>query len=272
MTGSTQLVITADDFGADLAINEAVEIAHRDGVLSCASLMVGQGAAADAVVRARSLPTLGVGLHLTLVCGAPILPSANVALLCGEDGMLLEDLPRAGVRWFLSPRARQQLIAEIEAQFAAFAATGLPLDHVDAHNHMHLHPSVLPHVIRLAKAQNCKWIRLPYEPGGMPLIARPWLAWMRRTLKKAGLRHNDAVIGLVSSGKVTQNLVASKLANLPAGIIELYLHPATRRSAHFAAQMPGYDPVGELAALVSPEIKAQLAQLGITPKRFADLA
>jgi chitin disaccharide deacetylase len=271
MTGSTQLVITADDFGADLAINEAVELAHRDGVLSCASLMIGQGGAADAVVRARSLPALGVGLHLTLVCGAPILPSADVALLCGEDGMLMEDLPRAGRRWFFNPRARQQLGAEIEAQFAAFAATGLRLDHVNAHNHMHLHPNVLPQVIRLAKAQNCKWIRLPYEPGGLPWIARPWLAWMRRTLQKAGMRHNDVVIGLVSSGQVTQNLVQSTLANMPPGIVELYMHPATRRSAHFAAQMPSYDPVGELSALVSTDTKRQLAALNITPRRFADL-
>jgi chitin disaccharide deacetylase len=272
MSTSTQLVITADDFGADLAINEAVEMAHRHGTLSCASLMIGQGAAADAVVRARSAPSLGVGLHLTLVCGAPILPSADVALLCGADGMLLDDLPRAGARWFFHPRARRQMLAEIEAQFAAFAATGLPLDHVNAHNHMHLHPSVLPHVVRLAKAQNCRWIRLPYEPGGLPWIARPWLTWMRHSLQRAGMRHNDVVIGLKDSGHVTQDRVMSALAKLPAGICELYLHPATRRSPHFAAQMPGYDPVGEFEALCSEALRVRLAELGVTPKRFADLA
>ncbi len=271
MTGSTQLVITADDFGADLAINEAVDIAHREGVLACASLMVGQDAAADAVMRARSLPNLGVGLHLTLVCGAPTLPSEDVHLLCGGDGMLLENLPRAGARWFFNPRARAQLIAEIEAQFAAFAATGLPLDHVNAHNHMHLHPSVLPHVLRLAKAQNCRWIRLPYEPEGLPLIARPWLAWMRRRLQVAGMRHNDRVIGLVSSGQVTKAKIQTALRDLPSGITELYMHPATRRSPHFAMQMPGYDPIGELAALISTDIKALLAAQNLAPKRFADL-
>jgi chitin disaccharide deacetylase len=271
MMPSTQLVITADDFGADLAINEAVEIAHRHGTLSCASLMIGQGAAADAVVRARSAPGLGVGLHLTLVCGAPILPSADVALLCGEDGMLLENLPRAGATWFFHPRARRQMLAEIEAQFSAFAATGLVLDHVNAHNHMHLHPNVLPHVVRLAKAQNCRWIRLPYEAGGLPWIARPWLAWMHRSLKRAGIRHNDTVIGLNSSGQISQNLLMTALAKLPSGINELYMHPATRRSAYFAAQMPHYDPVGEFEALCSDALKMRLAELRLTPKRFADL-
>jgi chitin disaccharide deacetylase len=271
MTTSTQLVITADDFGADLAINEAVELAYRAGGLSCASLMIGQGAAADAVVRAKSLPGLGVGLHLTLVCGAPILPSADVDLLCGDDGMLLDNLPRAGARWFFHPRARAQMVAEIEAQFAAFAASGLRLDHVNAHNHMHLHPSVLSHVVRLAKAQNCHWIRLPFEPDGLPFVARPWLAWMRRYLKRANMRHNDVVVGLNSSGQVTQDVVLGALADLPSGISEIYLHPATRRSAHFARQMPDYDPVGEFEALCSTALQARLAELQLTPKRFADL-
>ncbi len=272
MTQSIQLVITADDFGADLAINEAVEIGHRGGVLSCASLMIGQGAAADAVARASEMPDLGVGLHLTLVCGAPILSASDVALLCGDDGMLLDNLPKAGVRWFFHPRARAQMLAEIEAQFAAFAATGLPLDHVNAHNHMHLHPSVLPHVVRLAKAQHCRWIRLPYQPGGLPWIARPWLMWMRHFLRRAGMRHNDIVFGLNSTGHITQNLLLTALQNLPAGIVELYMHPATRRSAHFEAQMPDYDPVGELYALQSPQVIALLRELQLTPKRFADLA
>jgi chitin disaccharide deacetylase len=271
MNRTTQLVITADDFGADLAINEAVELAHIKGVLTSASLMVGQGAAADAVMRARGLPNLGVGLHLTLVCGAPTLPTAEVQLLCGADGMLLEDLPRAGARWFFNRRAHAQMLAEVEAQFAAFAATSLPLDHVDGHNHMHLHPSVLPHVVRLAKAQNCRWIRLPYEAGGMPLIARPWLAWMRRYLRQHGMRHNDRVVGLVSSGHVTGSMVHHAIAALPGGITELYMHPATKRSPHFAKEMPHYDPVGEYEALISEDIKALLTARKLTPKKFSDL-
>ena len=62
-----RLIVTADDFGLSLPINEAVESAHREGILSAASLMVGGPAADDAVARVRSLPVLGVGLHLTLL-------------------------------------------------------------------------------------------------------------------------------------------------------------------------------------------------------------
>ncbi|HWI86985.1 MAG TPA: ChbG/HpnK family deacetylase, partial [Sphingomonas sp.] len=69
-----QLIVTADDFGVADAVNGAVEQAHRDGILTAASLMVSGAAAADAVTRARRLPKLGVGLHVVLVDGRPILP------------------------------------------------------------------------------------------------------------------------------------------------------------------------------------------------------
>ena len=68
------LVITSDDFGAAPEVNEAVEQAHRDGVLTAASLMVAAPGAADAVERAKRLPSLGVGLHVVLVEGKPALP------------------------------------------------------------------------------------------------------------------------------------------------------------------------------------------------------
>src|SRR6185312_16149728 len=73
-----RLIVTADDFGASVAVNEAVEQAHRRGILTCASLMVAGEAAADAVVRARAMPKLGAGLHLVLVDGRPVLPPETV--------------------------------------------------------------------------------------------------------------------------------------------------------------------------------------------------
>jgi len=83
---SRRLIVCADDFGRDLAVNEAVEIAHRDGILSTASLMVAAPEAADAVQRARRLPGLRVGLHLVLVDGAAVLPPGDIAGLVAPDG------------------------------------------------------------------------------------------------------------------------------------------------------------------------------------------
>src|SRR5271170_945002 len=137
-----RLIVTANDFGRDIAINEAVEAASRDGILGCASLMVGASAAADAVARARRLPGLRVGLHLVLIDGAPVLPPCEIRALVGADGRFDDNQLRAGLRYFFTPGVRRLLAAEIEAQFEAFRATGLVLDHVNAHQHMHLHPTV----------------------------------------------------------------------------------------------------------------------------------
>ncbi|HZB90196.1 MAG TPA: hopanoid biosynthesis-associated protein HpnK, partial [Stellaceae bacterium] len=144
-------MVCADDFGLDEAVNAAVERASREGILTCASLMVGAPASADAVARARRLPRLGVGLHLNLVEGAPVLPPETVPDILDSSGRFDENLARAGWRFFFGRRARRQLAAEIHAQFAAFRATGLALDHVNAHRHMHLHPTVAELILAVGR-------------------------------------------------------------------------------------------------------------------------
>src|SRR5262249_2197106 len=134
-----KLVVTADDFGLSVEVNEAVERAHRDGILTAASLMVAAPDAADAVARARRLPRLRVGLHLALVEAVPVLPAADVPALPGSNGRFHADMAKYGAKILVNAAARRQLAAEISAQFRAFHATGLVLDHVNAHKHFHLH-------------------------------------------------------------------------------------------------------------------------------------
>src|SRR5688572_30956286 len=103
--------------------------------------MVSGTAAGDAVARARSLPTLRVCLHLVLVDGKPVLPVTSVPDLVDSNGYFRTDMARAGAAMFFFPKVRRQLAAEIDAQFSAFAATGLTLDHVNAHMLFYLHPT-----------------------------------------------------------------------------------------------------------------------------------
>ena len=273
----------ADDFGRDLAINEAVEIAHRGGVLTTASLMVGAPAAADAVARARRLPGLRVGLHLVLIDGAPLSPAAEVAPLLGRNGRFDDNQLRAGLRWFFRPGTRQLLAAEIDAQFAAFAATGLVLDHVNAHQHMHVHPTVARLVVDIGRRYGMRAVRLPYEPARVLRRAfpaerhhipnfSPAVAALRRRLRHAGLASNDYVFGLAWSGGMTEERLLGLLPHLPPGTSEIYCHPATRASRDLVALMPGYRPVDELGALLSARVRARLAELGISLVGYRDLA
>lgn len=269
-----RLIVCADDFGLDPAVNSAVEEACRHGILSTASLMVGAPAAADAVVRARRLAGLHVGLHLVLVDGCPVSPPPAVAGLVGADGRFEPNMARTGLRFFCLPEIRRQLAREIRAQFEAFAATGLALDHVNTHKHMHLHPTVAALILAIGRDYGMKAMRVPAEPvaalraafpqeRARPPLYRPWVERLRRRLRHAGLAVNDHVFGLAWSGRMVEKRVLRLLPNLPGGVSELYFHPATERSPALAALMPDYHHTEELAALTSEAVKAQIAALDI---------
>lgn len=280
------MIITADDFGLDRAINEAVEKAFRYGILTTASLMVGQPAAHDAVERARRLPGLRVGLHITLTGARPLLPPARIPDLVDQSGRLPTGLTAFGVKLALSRAARRQAYAEIRAQFEAFAATGLELDHANAHQHFHLHPFVLSTIMRVGREFGLKAVRLPYEPlwlahkvaaaapGAGRIEAAAWslgARWMRRTLRAAGLVCNDYLFGLRCSGQMDEAAICAALHNLRGGVVELYLHPATR--AGTAERQSGVGPhaTQELACLMSPAARAQLLALGSTVGGYRDI-
>jgi len=160
-----RLIVTADDFGAAREVNDAVEAAHRGGVLTAASLMIGAPAAADAIARARRLNSLRVGLHLTLLQGRPVLPAAAVARLIDREGTFPSNPAVLGLRLAASREARRQLAAEISAQFAAFSDSGLALDHCNAHLHFHLHPLVGRLMVAIGTRFGLRAVRLPLEPG-----------------------------------------------------------------------------------------------------------
>jgi hopanoid biosynthesis associated protein HpnK len=223
--------------------------------------MVAGTAAADAVERARALPQLRTGLHIVLVEGTPALPPDRIPDLVDQTGRFRTDMARLGFDMLFRPAVRAQLMAEIEAQFAAYAATGLALDHVNAHKHFHLHPTIAGAIVSTARRYGVKAIRVPLEPASVlarvepgtrapAMVTLPWAKLLAWRLRRAGLRWPDAVFGLAWTGAMTPARVEGLLRHLPPGCSEIYLHPAT--ASGFAGHAPGYRYVDELAALVSP--------------------
>ncbi|MDQ2083273.1 hopanoid biosynthesis-associated protein HpnK [Xanthobacteraceae bacterium Astr-EGSB] len=262
-----RLVVTADDFGLATEVNEAVERAHRDGILTAASLMVAAPAVADAVARAKKMPSLKVGLHLVLVEAKPALPAERVPDLVGPDGYFRIDMARLGFDIAFRPRVRAQLRSEIAAQFEAFAATGLALDHVNAHKHFHLHPMIAAEALAAGRRYGLHAIRVPQEPAAIVDAVEPassnlgtrltgqWARVLRH--QGRGLVMPDAVFGLAWTGAFDGKRLARLLARLPEGLIEIYSHPATADA--FAGSAPGYRYRDELAALVDPAVIAAAA-------------
>jgi len=282
-----RLILTADDFGMSMEVNEAVEEAHRDGVLTCASLVVAGDAAEDAIRRAKRMPTLGVGLHLALY-GAPAQLSGTRAPEIAPDGVNLGDRPvRTGVAIMIVPSIRAQARREITAQFQAWRKTGLPLGHLDGHWHCHQHPALLTMAIGLGKPLGLRAVRIPHETyglsrriaGGQHSAARlgeavshyPLALWMRRRVRGAGLRTNDWFFGKTDAGAMDAGLLVQTIRYLPPGTTEIGLHPAIRPWRGRHAPPVGWRADEELQALKEPTVRELIRTSDVTLCRWADL-
>ncbi|HEX7577441.1 MAG TPA: hopanoid biosynthesis-associated protein HpnK [Verrucomicrobiae bacterium] len=271
---SRRLIVNADDFGLSHSVNEAVIRAHRDGVLTAASLMVNEPGCGEALKLARENPRLGVGLHLTLLVGRSALPPEKIPGLVNSRGEFSNSPVGVGMNYFFKRSLREQLRAEIHAQFERFYSTGLPLDHVNGHLHMHLHPVIFKILIEDAEKLGIKRMRLTREPFWMDVpLARgnrlyrsthaaiylclSWLAQSR--LHRKNILHTRRVFGLLQNARVDEPYILRLLPILPAGDSELYSHPSLDEFEH------------ELDALVSPRVKDLVRELGIELVRYQDL-
>ncbi len=244
--------------------------------------MMAAPAAADAIDRARRLRSLKVGLHIVLTDGYPVLPPSRLPNLVDKSGRFRSDMVRSSARIFVDPMVRRQLAYEIAAQFEAFVATGLRLDHVDCHKHWHLHPTIAGLILDIGRRYGMTALRVPSEPVRvLRLIERQTssrLSWVTSTcaaLLKARVRRRrllapDRVFGLAWSGAMTEMRVAGLLAHLPDGLTEIYFHPATSNS--FLGATPGYRYMDELAALVAPRIISAATGAGIRLIGYSDMA
>lgn len=269
-----RLVVNADDFGRSQSINAAVIRAHREGILTSASLMVNEPAYQEAVALARENPGLGVGLHLTLLCGHSALSHRDIPGLVNRDGEFSNDPVRAGFRYFARNKLHEQLRQEICAQFKRFQETGLPMDHVNGHLHMHFHPVVFRFLMdhfqefgirRLRMTRDRFWLNMRLDSGRLQyrithaLIYALLSARFRRELDQKEIRHTERVFGLMQDSHVDERFFLKLLQVLPAGDSEVYSHPSLDTFRH------------EFEALVSPRVKEQIQERRIQLIRYQDL-
>jgi len=186
-----------------------------------------------------------------------------------------------GVRFFASRGVRRQLQAEIRAQFSAFARTGLTLDHVNVHKHFHLHPTLLDMLLEIGRDFGVPAVRVPDEPlwfarsgnwlaGAQAALLAPWVSLMKRRLRRADMPHNDRLFGVAASGAMDEGKLLTILARLPQGVTEIYLHPAVVSGTAIAASMSAYRHADELAALLSPRVRAAIAAGGFGHGGYLD--
>jgi len=277
------LIVTGDDFGLSTPVNEAIVKAHEKGILTTTSLMVSAPAAEDAVACAKNLPDLNVGLHLVLSNGKATSPATEIPALAHANGQLDNNLFRSGVMMFFDPKTKKQLEKEIRAQFEAFKATGLKLDHVNAHKHMHLHPTVFDLIIKIGKEFGITAIRIPNEPpldsitGDAKdkllrkfrfLFLKPFVSRMKKLCETNNIKHNEIIYGLNDSGHMSIDTLIRIIPHIDDGVTEIYSHPATERWDDIDPAANDYEFEAEYKALIHARTKRTVEKFNIELSGF----
>lgn len=259
-----QLIINADDFGIHPAVNEAVHKAATEGILTSTSLMAGGDAFDEAVEMARSMPSLGIGIHITLVGGIkPVLPPSEVPSLTWDNGVFCHDYGKLIVRDLEGKISLSEVYAEWDAQIQKIMNTGLPVTHMDGHQHMHMWPHFYPIARDLAKKYHISCMRVPDEDvlfgmkdghiirwaakNGLSLLSR----MHRPDLKKNHIRTNDHFFGMLYGGHLSPERFAKFILQTKPGITEIMCHPSADTLAMEDTFHWGYHGEDELAGLLA---------------------
>jgi chitin disaccharide deacetylase len=287
------LIVNADDFGWTAGVNRGIAEAHRNGIVTSASLLANGAAFQEAVELARDAGNLGVGAHLNLNDGAPVAPRESVASLVndagrfegGPDGLLLKIATRG-----LSLR---EVEVEWNAQISKVRDAGIEPTHVDGHKHVHMLPGLFEIALRLAKRHGIGAIRVSHEASGLraalstgerraavvlkqgvqarglKLLARD----ARPQAERAGLSTADYFCGIAQTGELTREGVARLLRSLPEGTTELMCHPGFADEAlrKTATRLQG-SRQKEVEILTDMQIRNLVSSQGIRLIDYAFLA
>ncbi|MFI5245669.1 MAG: carbohydrate deacetylase [Gemmatimonadales bacterium] len=258
-----RLIVNADDFGFTPGVTAGILEAHAAGTVTSTSMMVRCAGWDKAVRQSRATPTLGVGLHLNLLVGAPLVPAPSLTDARSGRFASLATLVRRALAGRIDGA---EVRAECEAQLAALREAGVRCTHIDSHRHVHALP-----VIRQAVAASAAALGLPLRraveshfraAGGVRSQLHRALIGMSWRLTSAGAprtRATDHFIGVSMQGSrhFARHLVAA-IDHLSSGTTEIMVHPGHVDAA--LGQLDGYTwpRERELAALVSPELRERL--------------
>lgn len=276
------VVFNADDFGYTSGINEAIALAHGGGLLKSASLMASGGAFDQAVCLAHSLEDFGVGVHLCTTQTRSCLPANEIPdLVDGIDGRFRLSLPELGLRLLSSPRLAGQVIREWRAQIERILGEGIHPDHLNSHQHVHMHPALFDKCLELAEEFNIPVVRMPHtnfwlnaklDSSGLP--QKLFKALVFGTLRSSclalhraeeyGVLLADHTYGLLQIGRTDDEYLAKLLPHLPGGFSEIYIHPGVRPEPC----SPWIKRDMELAALLSARVREAVEQQGLTITTF----
>lgn len=289
-----RLIVNADDFGLTRGVNRAILECHQQGIVTSTTLMANSDEFQDAVATVKRLvpqgtaPALGVGCHIVLADGRPVLPPSQVpSLLAPGSGLFYRSIQQLAKQALGNRFRSEEIEAEAIAQFQKIQAAGIRISHFDAHKHAHIFPSILKPLLRAAAACGVPALRNPFEPVfSMPipgllripvrylevLALRAFRAKFHSMVAESGLRTTDGSLGLVATGTLTISNISALLDRMQDGLWELVCHPG-----YNDAQLAATDTrlrasrETEMQALTADSTRAALERCGIQLISFQEL-
>jgi chitin disaccharide deacetylase len=284
------LIVNADDFGVDPAINAGILSAYKNGIVSSVSLMVTMPLLGDTCrdLRASGMPA---GLHLSLTQGSAAAAPGAVHGLVDETGQFCHS-----ALWFmrLNSSNRGDLFRQIQDEFSAQLALArdhdIDLTHVDSHQHIHMNVNIFSIVEQLAPRFGVRRIRWTCEPAwpmfmtaglGRSLWRRNHIKWLvlRRLARQFSprLASPDAFFGVLHSGIISKPVLRGLLQRLaPQLANEICIHPGFQPSPALGSEVTIFDEFAaspfrqiEHDALVDPEIADLIRQRQLRLVSFA---
>lgn len=278
-----RLIVNADDFGLSREVNAGVLRAHREGILTSASLMVAETAAAEAAQLARENPALDVGLHAVVCKGRSVLDASRLGRAVNAAGQFIDNPVMAGMRYYFDKSIRAAMADELRAQVERHLELVGYLNHIDGHLNFHVHPIFADILVELAVEYKVACIRLPREQVMTTLrLARDNAArklvesvifktLSRRTsrlMRERGLISTDRLFGLHQSGHLSEEYVVGVIDGIHAGSTEMYFHPA----ADIGGVPPAAGAQREVEILTSARVREAIERRGVALTTFAELA
>lgn len=267
------LIVNADDFGLHDSVNQAVATGHQQGIITSTSVMTGGQAFVGAVQLAKANPALSIGIHLTLVAEKPVCPPEHVPTLVGESGRLPAAYPVFIARYLAGRIKLADIRRELRAQMARAVQAGLPVSHIDSHQHLHVLPGILDVVLELMDEFAISALRIPAEPvffigagscglfrfvsrGGLTALARA----ARYRVRRQGKRCPDHFFGMLHGGRMDEATLLSVIRRLPPGVSEIMVHPGTDNRLLSQDYPWHYHWQEEFAALCSETVRQALVR------------
>jgi hopanoid biosynthesis associated protein HpnK len=272
-----QLIVNADDFGLTRGVNQGIIRAHREGILTSATLMATAREFDHAVALALANPELGVGCHLVLVGGRAVAPAEAVSSLADRDGKLPSSLALFAARVSVGRVRPSEIERELRAQIEKIRGAGIEPSHVDTHKHTHVHPVVMEAVGRVVREYGIKRIRNPIENlrdswNGVGLSTRLAPAGIVRVVgrrfraisERYGLASPDHFLGLAETGQLGPEALCRMIEALPEGSTEIMLHPGVCDDdlAKTGSRLQGQRQL-ELDGVLNPDVKRTVEKEGI---------